>query len=217
MTDGATPALRVLVVDDDDLVRRVLLDYLRIAQDLRVVAACPDAPTALAVLDAEPVDVVLMDVHMPGMDGVAATRAILAAHPGTRVVVLTSMDHDQVIGEVLGAGACGYLLKSISPEALVSAVRGAARGVSVMSSGPMARLRPSSPPPATHPPADLSERELEIVRHLCEGLSNAEMAERMFLSESSVKGYVTTVMRKLGVTTRLKAVVRAHDMGLDRV
>ena len=208
--------IRVLVVDDDDMVRRAIHDYLRIAPDIQVAAVCAGGAEALAFLAGASVDVTLMDVHMHGMDGIAATRAVVAANPAGKVVMLTSHVDDAIVQGAMDAGASGFLMKNIPPEGLVDAVRGVHRGVWVMSDAPMRHVRDAAVGRSPEAPPELNERELEVLRQLCRGSSNGEIARELFMSESSVKGYVTSVLRALCVTTRLRAVVRAHELGLDR-
>lgn len=217
MVGGTRPGRRisVLVVDDDAMVQAAIQDYLRIAPDIDVVGVCSSGAKAVEALRRTPADVVLMDVHMPQMDGVAATRAALAAAPDARVIILTSHVDDAIVGGAMAAGASGFLMKSVSPEALVDAVRAVSRGMWIASEVPMRHVRSAAPDRPAQPAPELSERELAVLRHLCAGLGNAEIARTLFMSESSVKGYVTSVLRKLKVTTRLKAVVRAHELGLD--
>lgn len=207
--------IRVLVVDDDVMVQRAILDYLRIAGDIEVVGVCGSAQEALDALATVAADVVLMDIHMAGTDGIAATRSVLAAQPEVRVLMLTSHVDDTIVRSAMEAGASGFLLKTVTPAGLVDAVRGTSRGLRVMSDASMRTIHQRPPARPTGPAPDLTERELAVLRHLCEGLSNAEISSALFMSESSVKGYVTSVLRKLDVPTRLKAVVRAHELGLD--
>ncbi len=211
----APPEIAVAIVDDDQMVRTALRRYLGIAPDITVVGDCASAADALALLGHTHVDVLLMDINMPRMDGVEATRAVLAASPTTRVVMVTSLEDTEVVHAAIDAGATGFLLKTVTPEALVHSVRGVHRGVSVVSGLRLDAVVQPPPVAAADAPA-LTEREADVLTLLCRGLSNQEIGQQLFLSESSIKGYVTSLMQKLGVTSRLKAVVRAHEWGLDR-
>lgn len=208
--------LRVVIADDDDMVRRALRDYLQVAPDISVVAVCDDGTQVVEYLREHPVDVVLMDIHMPGMDGVSATAVIHEEHPAVKVIALTCFDGDDELERALAAGASGLLLKRIPPETLVDLVRVVRQDVVVMSEDVARRLHHNvRPRRRTAAAPELNGYERKIMAHLCQGLSNAEIGREMFMSESTVKGHVTTVLRKLGVSSRLRAVVLAHELGLD--
>lgn len=210
--------IRVGICDDDGIVRNALTSYLRTAEGLELIHTSANGAEALAALAAEPVDVLVMDMRMPVMDGLTTTRAVRERFPATRVLMLTSFDDDDTVREALAAGASGFLLKDTSPQGLVDAVRAVQQGTSVVSPGPIARLlqsqAPARPPVTDAPPVDLRPREQEILGLLCAAYSNAEICEALSLSESTVKTHVSTIMSKLGVSSRLKAVVRAHELGL---
>ena len=206
----------MLIVDDDPMVCVSMQTYLQPADDITVVAAHNDAKSGIAYVREHLVDVVLMDVRMPALTGIEATPAMLAARPGIKVVLLTTFDEDDYVLSALRAGAAGFMLKDVRPEALVEAVRLAHRDGYVLSARPARRLNaylPSAKPAAEQMP-DLTERELEVLTHLCAASSNAEIAQAMHLSESTVKAYVSTVIAKLGCESRLKAVVTAFEAGL---
>lgn len=211
--DGAR--VGVLVVDDDPIVRSALSDYVRSAGDLELVGTAVDGQEALAAPRA---DVVLMDVQMPRMNGIEAMKELLRRDPTIRVIVLTAFDQDAFLRDALEAGAAGFLLKVATPDALVEAVRGVSRGNLVMSPESTRLLLGSGKRQPRESPrsADLklSRRELDILRELCAGASNSEIAATLFLSESTVKTHVSTIMAKLGATSRLKAVVKAHEWNL---
>jgi DNA-binding NarL/FixJ family response regulator len=226
VSDLAT-APRVVIADDQALVRsgfRMILG----AAGIPVVGEVADGGQALAaVLEHQP-DVVLMDIRMPGMDGLEATRQIVA-HPtgaGCRVIILTTFDLDQYVYAALTAGASGFLLKDVSPEQLVDAVRTIRSGDALLAPSITRRLverfaSPEPTPPAeAGPPAvhgDLSEltpRELEVLQLLARGLSNAELAAELVLSEATVKTHVARILRKLGLRDRVQAVVLAYETGL---
>lgn len=211
--DGAR--IGVLVVDDDPIVRSALSDYVRASGDLDLVGTAVDGAEALTAPRA---DVVLMDIQMPKMNGIEAMKELLRRDPTIRVIVLTAFDQDAFLRDALEAGAAGFLLKAATPDALVEAIRGVSQGNLVMSPessrlllGPRQGGPRESPRTADH---KLSRRELEILRELCAGASNNEIAATLFLSESTVKTHVSTIMAKLGVTSRLKAVVKAHEWNL---
>lgn len=206
--------ISVVIVDDDQLVRRALVEYLQIAPDVKVMATFAKPEAAIEFIRRNAVQVALVDVNMPGMNGVQATREIRTSRPGTRVLILTSLDEDAVVHDALDVGASGFLLKNTSPEALADAIRAVNRGIAVVSPGPMARIR-RPVPRAKGPMPSLSGRERAVLEQLCRGLSNSEIADVLHISESAVKAHVTTLMTKLEVTSRLRAVVRAHELGLD--
>jgi DNA-binding NarL/FixJ family response regulator len=212
---------RVVIADDQVLVRsgfRMILG----AAGIPVVGEASDGRQALsAALEHRP-DVVLMDIRMPGMDGLEATRRILAAPPGDgcRIIILTTFDLDQYVYAALTAGASGFLLKDVSPEQLVDAVRTVRSGDALLAPSITRRLverfaSASAAPPAIH--GDLSEltpRELEVLQSLARGLSNAELAAELVLSEATVKTHVARILRKLGLRDRVQAVVLAYQTGL---
>jgi len=218
----------VLLVDDQALIRmgfRLILDG---SPDLQVVGEAGDGRTAVDQVSALRPDVVLMDVRMPGIDGIEATRRIVVAHPEVRVLVLTTFDLDEYAFAALRAGASGFLLKDASPVELASAVRTVAAGDSVVSPRVTRRLLELF---ARALPADtarsndvgdprlaaLTPRETEVLRCAADGLSNAEIAARLFLSETTVKTHIGRLLAKLGVRDRVQAVVLAYETGLVRV
>ncbi len=211
--------IRVIVVDDDGIVRAALVAFAQASPDLEVVGNYENGAEAIAAVDADPVDVVLMDIRMPVMDGITAAERIRQGHPQTRVLLLTSFDEDNYMMQALAAGASGFLLKDASPRAVVDAVRAVHQGTTVLSPDPLGRLLRGRPArsegrPKPPPHVDLSARELEILGLLCQALSNAEIAEHLVVSESTVKSHVSSIMSKLLVGSRLKAVVRAYEWGL---
>lgn len=215
--------IRVLVVDDQQLVRAGFRSILEKQPDLEVVGEAADGHEALQCCATTAVDVILMDIRMPKMDGVAATREILGRSPRVRIIVLTTFDADAYIYAALRAGATGFLLKDTSPEKLVEAVRDAVSGAAILSPAITRRLIESfveSPAPTQHgvPPAfaDLTDRELDVLRHLAQGASNAEIGAALFLAETTVKTHVARVLTKLGVRDRVQAVVAAYEGGLIR-
>lgn len=214
----AEETIRVALVDDDAIVRSALTSYLQSAEGFEIVHTCRNGAEALEALEGDPVDVVVMDMRMPVLDGITATARVRALFPGTHVLVLTSFDEDEAVREALAAGASGFLLKDTSPQGLVDAVRAVHQGTSVVSPGPIARLLTNGPGrrrPTQHPSGvSLTPREREILALLCAASSNDEIATQLGLKDSTVKAHVSAIMMKLGVTSRLKAVVRAHELGL---
>ncbi len=219
---SADRPVRVLVVDDQTLFREALTTLLRTREELDVVGAAADGAQALEQVAVLRPDVVLMDLRMPGLDGVAATQRLRVEHPEVRVLVLTTFDGDDEVFPALRAGAVGYLLKDATAPRLVEAVQAAARGESVLQPSVaakvlarMSRLPDLADEPRPQPLVDpLTQRELEVLRALADGLSNREAAERLYLSEGTVKNHVTNVLAKLGVRDRTQAALRAHTLGL---
>ena len=189
-----------------------------------MVGEAGDGAAALESLVARPADVVLMDLQMPGMDGVTATREIRSRHPAVQVIILTTFDDDEYVFEGLRAGACGYLLKDASSDRLFEAIRAAAAGESFLQPSIAAKVvaefsrlgSPQSRRAAANAALDapLTERELEVLDLLGDGLGNREIASRVFLSEGTVKNHVTGILAKLGVTDRTAAVQAAVAAGL---
>jgi DNA-binding NarL/FixJ family response regulator len=216
----ATPP-RVVIADDQTLVRsgfRMILG----AAGLPVVAEAPDGAQAVAAVLRHRPDVVLMDIRMPEMDGLEATRRILAAPAGRdcRIIILTTFDLDQYVYAALAAGASGFLLKDVTPEQLVAAVRLVRSGDALLAPSITRRLVQRFAPAAAGRPElhrDLSEltpRELEVLRLLARGLSNAELAAELTLSEATVKTHVARILAKLRLRDRVQAVVLAYQTGL---
>ncbi len=211
--------VRVLLVDDQALFREALAMLLGVHPDIEVVGEAGDGADALAKVATVGPDVVLMDLRMPVLDGVAATRRLRVEHPGVRVIALTTFDDDEDVFAALRAGAVGYLLKDVSSARLVEAVLAAARGESVLQPSVAAKLvariaeepAPVRPAPLVVP---LSERELEVVRLLAQGRSNREIAGALYLAEGTVKNHVTNVLGKLGARDRTQAALRAHELDL---
>jgi DNA-binding NarL/FixJ family response regulator len=213
--------IRVLLVDDQRLMREGLRVLLELEPDLEVVGEAGDGQQALDAYAALRPDVVLMDVRMPGMDGVEATRRLRERWPEARIIILTTFDDDAYVFEGLRAGALGYLLKDVSGNTLAEAVRTVAAGGALLAPSvarkvvaAFSRLSPPARPPDEGLPEPLSEREKEVLRLLAQGLSNREIAERLVLAEGTVKNHVTTILQKLGVRDRTQAALRARQMGL---
>jgi DNA-binding NarL/FixJ family response regulator len=219
---------RVLLVDDQALVRVGFRLVLESAADIEVVGEAGDGRTALDQAVALRPDVVVMDVRMPGVNGIDATRNIVEAHPHVRILILTTFDLDEYAFSALRAGASGFLLKDAGPADLVAAVRTVASGDAVVSPRVTRRMldlfanqlpeaAEAPDPSALHPRlANLTPRELDVLRRIANGRSNAEIAVDLFLSETTVKTHVGRILTKLGVRDRLQAVVLAYDTGLVR-
>ena len=210
---------RVLIADDQNLVRTGFRMILREA-GIPVVAEAADGGEAVAAALRHRPDVVLMDIQMPEMDGLEATRRILAAQPGSgsRIIILTTFDLDRYVYEALAAGASGFLLKHVSPEYLVAAVRLVRSGDALLAPSITRRLverfAPDVPPLVHGDLAALTPRELEVLRLLARGLSNAELAAELTLSEATVKTHVARILAKLQLRDRVQAVVLAYQTGL---
>jgi len=213
-----TEPVRVLLVDDQALFREALSTLLEVRPEIEVVGEAGDGAEALRQAASTRPDVVLMDLRMPVLDGIAATRRLRTEQPDVKVLALTTFDGDEEVFAALRAGAVGYLLKDVSGERLVEAVVAAARGEAVLQPSVVAKLVArvvSLPEPAESAPVNsLSERELEVLRHLAEGRSNREIARALFLTEGTVKNHVTSVLSKLGVRDRTQAALHAHRLGL---
>jgi DNA-binding NarL/FixJ family response regulator len=195
--------IRVLIVDDHALVRAGLAELIGAGDEIEVVGLAESGDQALALAASEEPDVVLMDLSMPGIGGVEATRRIVAEHPGMQVVVLTSLSARERILEALDAGAIGYLLKESEPEELVRAVQAAARGESPLS--PKAAQYVIAERTGQRPALQLSPREREVLDLVGQGLSNKLIARRLEISEKTVKAHLTQVFSQLGVSDRTQA------------
>jgi len=219
---SADRPVRVLVVDDQTLFREALATLLGVRDEVEVGGAVVDGAQALEAVSLLRPDVVLMDLRMPVLDGVATTRRLAVEHPDVRVLVLTTFDGDDEVFPALRAGAVGYLLKDATASRLVEAVQAAARGESVLQPSVatklIARVSQLPDPPAVPRPQPLvdplPERELDVLRAVADGLSNREAAGLLFLSEGTVKNHVTNVLAKLGVRDRTQAALRARALGL---
>jgi DNA-binding NarL/FixJ family response regulator len=215
--------IRVLVVDDEELVRTGLRMILDAEPDLQVVGTAVDGMHAVAEVRRLLPDVVLMDIRMPGLDGLAATRQILGGPDPLpcKVVILTTFDVDEHVYEALRAGASGFLLKDVPADQLAHAIRVAAAGDALLAPSVTRRLiasftRPGPAATNLRPPgvADLTVREVEVLELLAEGLSNAEIGARLVVGEATVKTHVARILMKLGVRDRVQAVIVAFRAGL---
>lgn len=213
--------ITILLVDDHSIVRSGVRAYLDANPDLEVVGEAASGAEAVRLAAELAPDVILMDLVMPEMDGVEATWRVRQVSPRTQVVVLTSFHEDSHIFPAIKAGALSYLLKDIDPEELAGAVRAAARGEAVLNPQVAARLvqemRGEKPGPAgVNPYTTLSEREMEVLLLLAEGLSNSEIARRLVLSEKTVKSHVSNILNKLHLADRTQAAILAWREGLAR-
>jgi DNA-binding NarL/FixJ family response regulator len=209
----------VLLVDDEAMVREGFRMILETEPDIRVAGEAADGREALRQTAELHPDVVLMDIRMPELDGLEATRRVLLASPETRVLMLTTFGEDGFVWQAMNAGASGFLLKDVPPEDLVSAVRTIHRGESLLAPSITRRLiqefaRRPQPGAVPEEAADLTEREREVLRLMARGLANAEIARRLVLGETTVKTHVTRILAKLGVRDRVQAVVFAYETGL---
>lgn len=214
-----TPPIRLLIADDQALFREALALLLAVSPDLSVVGEAANGEEAVRHTLALRPDVVLMDLRMPILDGAAATRRLRDEGAAARVIVLTTFDDDADVFAALRAGAVGYLLKDAPGEQLVAAVRAASRGESFLppaiAAKVVAEFARLSGQPATAPLTDpLSERETEVLHLLATGLSNRELAARLYIAEGTVKNHVTSILAKLDARDRAHAVLRARDLGL---
>ncbi|GAB2661852.1 response regulator [Kribbella swartbergensis] len=206
--------IRVLVVDDHPVVRSGLTGMLAVTDDIEVVGEAGDGAEALALVESTEPDVVLMDLRMPRMDGVAATGAIVSGYPSTRVLVLTTYDTDTDILHAVEAGAAGYLLKDTPHADLLDGIRAAARGETVLAPPVAARLMSRLRTPTAPPAAQPSPRELEVLAGVARGLSNAEIGRELFIGEATVKTHLQRLFTKLDVDDRTRAVTVAIERGL---
>lgn len=210
-------SIRVVLADDQPLVRAGLRMILSEESDIDLVGEAADGAEAIELSRTERPDVVLMDVRMPGIDGLEATRAITGAANAVRVLVLTTFDLDEVVYDALNAGAAGFLLKDAPEERLLTAIHVVAEGGSLFAPSVTRRLveefsrrriRPASVLP------DLTERETEVLRLIATGLSNAEIGQTIYVTENTVKTHVARILAKLGVRDRVQAVIAAYESGL---
>lgn len=218
----AAPMIRILVADDHDVVRTGFAGLLATQPDFTVVGTAADGAEAIRISREHSPDVVLMDIRMPGMDGIEATRHLARpGTPGPRVLILTTFDLDEYVYDAIRAGASGFLLKDVTAERLFEAVRIIAAGDALLGPTVTRRLiaefaalrrQPDTRPAATL--AALSPREVEVLRRLAEGLSNSEIAHRLTVTEETVKTHVSRILTKLGLRDRTQAVVTAYESGL---
>jgi DNA-binding NarL/FixJ family response regulator len=210
--------IRVLLVDDQSLIRQGLKALLELEPDLQVLGEAENGQTAIALVETLQPDVVLMDIRMPVMDGVAATREIVERFANTKVLVLTTFDDDEYVAQALRYGAMGYLLKDTPSEELAAAIRSVHKGYTQLGPGLvekiMARVPPAAPvPPASPPPSwnDLTPREQEVLKLIAKGASNREIAQFLYISEGTVKNHVTNILNRLNLRDRTQAAIFVHS------
>mgnify|MGYP001556236723 FL=1 len=214
--------LRIMLVDDQSLFREALRTLLSLQDGFEIVAEAENGARAVSLAQVHQPDVILMDLRMPVLGGVEATRKILATNPASRVVVLTTFEEDEEIFDAMRAGALGYLLKACSAEKLCEALRAAAKGTSVLEPSIAARMMAElnrltvregkRPAPTLLDP--LSERELGVLKLLADGCSNKEIGVHLEITEGTVKNHMTNVLEKLGALDRTQAALRARELGL---
>ena len=215
-------AIRLLLVDDHALFRKGVADFLAAEQDIDLVGEADDGAQALEMARELMPDVVLMDISMPRMDGLEATRRIKAEIPYVRIVILTVSDSDRSLFEAVKSGAQGYLLKSVEPQALLDTIRGVVRGEASISGAMAARLlqdlardsRPAAPSPAPPPPPRLTQREQEVLGLVALGKSNKEIAAALGIAENTVKNHLKNILEKLHLENRVQAATFALSQQL---
>ena len=208
MSISASGPIRVMLVDDHTMVRRGLAAFLKVFDDLQLAGEAESGEAAIQLCAEIVPDVVLMDMVMPDMDGAAATLAIRRQFPQVQVIALTSFKEGDLVKNALEAGAIGYLLKDVSADELARAIRAAHAGRATLSpEAAQALVETANQPPAPGP--DLTERELEVLTLMVEGLNNTQIAGRLTVSPSTIKSHVSNILSKLGVTSRTEAVTLA--------
>jgi len=215
--------IRVLIADDQQLVRAGFRMIIEARTDLDVVAEAGDGDQAVRLTERHRPDVILMDVRMPGTDGIAATRQIQARPDPPKIIILTTFDLDEPVYAALRAGASGFLLKDVRPSELVEAIRVVARGEALLAPTVTRRLlnrfaatEEMSPELADSRLAELTDREREVLALVARGASNVEIAAKLVVAEATVKTHISAILRKLAIRNRVQAVVLAYDLGLVR-
>ncbi len=214
------PMIRILLVDDQPLIRRGLRALLKPEPDLEIVGEAENGETAIDLLKTITADVILMDIRMPIMDGVAATGAIVPLHPSTKILILTTFDDTEYVSRALQAGAAGYLLKDTPAEELVQAIQLIHKGYTQLSPGLAQKLIQTTRPTPENPPtpslpippdSDLTPREQEILQLIAQGSSNREIAQKLYISEKTVKNHITNLLARLGLRDRTQAAIYFHE------
>ncbi|MCU0565764.1 MAG: response regulator transcription factor [Oculatellaceae cyanobacterium Prado106] len=209
-------AIRVFLVDDQSIIRNGLRALLQLEPDLEIVGDTENGQVAIAQITMLQPDVVLMDLRMPVMDGIAATRAIAQQFPAIKILMLTTFDEEKEIAEALRQGASGYLLKDTPSEALAQAIRAAHQGYAQLSPGILQKMMTAASPPSENPAippelAELTPREREVLRWIAAGASNREIAQALFISEGTVKNHVTNLLGRLDLRDRTQAAIFAQS------
>lgn len=213
--------IKLIIVDDHKLFREGIKALLAVTDDIEIVGEAEDGATALKrIRELEP-DVVLMDINMPGLNGIQVTEQILAQHPKTRIIMLTMLEDDASIFHAMRAGARGYLLKGAEPEEVLSVIRAVAEGQALFGPAIATRLMQyfkelsAKPAVSDSPFPELTDRELELLRLIAQGLNNQEIAQKLVLSPKTVRNHITNIFSKLQVADRAQAIVRAREAGLN--
>jgi DNA-binding NarL/FixJ family response regulator len=211
--------IRIAIADDLDMIRTGFELIIDNETDMTVVASVATGTEIVEICRNRPVDVVLMDIRMPGMDGLTASEAILAADDAPKIMILTTFGLDDYVSQAIALGCSGFLLKDATADTLVAAIRSVNDGDAVLAPSLLRTVfdRARSAPSPTQDVAgidDLTERELDVLKHLATGLSNAEIAEKLFLSEATIKTHITRILSKLGVRDRVQAVIAAFTAGV---
>jgi len=211
--------VKVIICDDQTIVRDGLEMLLKLESDIEVVGLADDGATAVELADKKKPDLVLMDLKMPVMNGVEAIRQIKARHPEIKILVLTTYDDDEWVFDAIRAGASGYLLKDMSRDEVVKAIRGTVTGKTYVDPSVAGKVLRQASSRQTQPitliTSKLTDREVEVLRLIAKGFNNADIATRLFLSEGTVRNHVSAILAKLGVTDRTQAAVIAIQHGLS--
>lgn len=213
--------IKLIIVDDHKLFREGIKALLAVTDDIEIVGEAEDGATAMKrIRELEP-DVILMDINMPGLNGIRVTEQILAQHPQTRIIMLTMLEDDASIFHAMRAGVRGYLLKGAEPEEVLSVIRAVAEGQALFGPAIATRLMNyfkelnTKPAVSGTPFPELTERELEILRLISQGLNNQQITQKLVLSPKTVRNHITSIFSKLQVADRAQAIVRAREAGLD--
>jgi len=205
---NTSQTIRVMLVDDHNVVRSGLATFLRAYEDLELVEEARNGLEAVNLCHRKKPDVILMDLMMPEMDGIAATRAILADYPEIKIIAMTSFDEEELVHGVLAAGAISYLLKNVTSDELAAAIRAASLGKSTLSPE-AARVLVQATRPTKQPWLELTEREMEVLNLVVQGQSNRQIADAMFVSVATVKAHVSSILSKLQLSSRAEAIAYA--------
>lgn len=213
--------IKLIIVDDHKLFREGIKALLAVTDDIEIVGEAEDGAIAMnRIREIEP-DVILMDINMPGLNGIRVTEQILAQHPQTRIIMLTMLEDDASIFHAMRAGARGYLLKGAEPEEVLSVIRAVAEGQALFGPAIATRLMQyfkelsAKPAVSDSPFPELTDRELELLRLIAQGLNNQEIAQKLVLSPKTVRNHITNIFSKLQVADRAQAIVRAREAGLN--
>lgn len=215
--------IKLIIADDHRLFREGLKALLSVTEDIEIAGEAEDGENAVKQCSAKMPDIILMDINMPGLNGIQATQAILEKHPQTGIIMLTMLEDDASIFNAMRAGARGYLLKGADPNEVLSVIRAVAEGQALFGPAVAARVlgffkELGSHPKSQHTQAafpELTERELEILRLIAQGLNNQEIAQKLFLSPKTVRNHITNIFSKLQVADRAQAIVRAREAGVE--